>query len=112
MYADFSALSFFEGVHGQAELLRGWLSQWPEKVLFGTDATPNTDETSWEETGWIASQTAREALAIALTGMIRTARSRAPAPRSSRAWCCAKTRRSSTVLTMLITMLRCTKMPK
>ena len=71
VYADFSALSFFEGVHGQAELLRGWLAQWPEKVLFGTDATPNTDETSWEETGWIASQTAREALAIALTGMIQ-----------------------------------------
>ena len=70
VYADFSALSFFEGVHGQAAMLRGWLSQWPEKVLFGTDATPNTDETSWEETGWIASQTAREALAIALTGMI------------------------------------------
>ena len=70
VYADFSALSFFEGVHGQAELLRGWLSQWPEKVLFGTDATPNTDEISWEETGWVASQTAREALAIALTGML------------------------------------------
>jgi len=71
VYADFSALSFVEGVQGQAELLRGWLSQWPEKILFGTDATPNTDETSWEETGWIASQHAREALAIALTGMIQ-----------------------------------------
>lgn len=71
VYADFSALSFFEGVHGQAELLRGWLSQWPEKILFGTDATPNTDAISWEETGWVASQTAREALAIALTGMIQ-----------------------------------------
>ncbi len=70
VYADFSALSFFEGVHGQSELLRGWLSQWPEKVLFGTDATPNTNEISWEETGWVASTTAREALAIALTGMI------------------------------------------
>ena len=22
----------------------GWLTQWPEKVLFGTDATPNTDD--------------------------------------------------------------------
>lgn len=71
VYADFSALSFFEGVHGQAELLRAWLTQWPEKILYGSDATPNTDETSWEETGWIASQTAREALAIALTGMIQ-----------------------------------------
>lgn len=70
VYADFSALSFFEGVRAQAGLLRGWLSQSPEKVLFGTDATPNTEEISWEETGWVASQNAREALAIALAGMI------------------------------------------
>jgi len=71
VYADFSALSYFEPPRRQADLLHGWLSQWPEKVLFGTDASPNTDETSWEETGWIASQTARDALAIALSGMIR-----------------------------------------
>jgi hypothetical protein len=71
VYADFSALSYFEGVAGQAELLRPWLSQWPEKVLYGSDASPDTDEIGWEETGWVASQTAREALALALTGMIR-----------------------------------------
>jgi hypothetical protein len=70
VYADFSALSYFEGVEGQAALLRPWLSQWPEKILFGSDASPNTDEIGWEETGWVASYTAREALAIALTGMI------------------------------------------
>ncbi len=71
VYADFSALSFFEGVRGQAELLRIWLSAWPEKVLFGTDATPVTDTIGWEETGWAAAETAREALATALTGMVR-----------------------------------------
>lgn len=71
VYADFSALSYFEPPRGQADLLRPWLSQSPEKVLFGTDASPNTPETGWEETGWIASQTAREALAMALTGMIQ-----------------------------------------
>jgi hypothetical protein len=70
VYADFSALSYFESPRRQADLLRGWLSQWPEKVLFGTDASPNTDETSWEETAWIASQSAREALALALNGMV------------------------------------------
>jgi predicted TIM-barrel fold metal-dependent hydrolase len=70
VYADFSALSYFEGVDGQAVLLRGWLSQSPEKVLFGSDASPTDDQISWEETGWVASQTAREALAIALTAMI------------------------------------------
>ncbi len=46
------------------------LSAWPDKVLYGSDASPTTDEISWEETGWVASHTAREALAIALTGMM------------------------------------------
>jgi predicted TIM-barrel fold metal-dependent hydrolase len=71
VYADFSALSFFENARGQATRLRPWLSQWPEKVLFGTDATPNTDTTGWEETGWLAAESAREALAIALDGMVQ-----------------------------------------
>jgi predicted TIM-barrel fold metal-dependent hydrolase len=71
VYADFSALSYFEGVEGQAERLRPWLAQWPEKVLYGSDASPTSDEVSWEETGWVASQTAREALATALAGLVR-----------------------------------------
>jgi len=70
VYADFSALSYFEGVQGQAEYLRTWLSQWPEKVLYGSDASPSDEQIGWEETGWVASRTAREALAIALSGMI------------------------------------------
>jgi predicted TIM-barrel fold metal-dependent hydrolase len=70
VYADFSALSYFEGVEGQAALLRTWLSLWPEKILFGSDASPSDEYVGWEETGWVASHTAREALAIALTGMI------------------------------------------
>jgi hypothetical protein len=43
----------------------------PEKVLFGTDAYPSTATVGWEETGWLANKTARLALAIALTGMMR-----------------------------------------
>ncbi len=70
VFADFSALAYFEAPHGAADLLRIWLSAWPEKVLYGSDASPTTDEISWEETGWVASHTAREALAIALTGMM------------------------------------------
>ena len=71
VYADFSALSYFENARGQAARQRPWLTQWPEKILFGTDATPNTDATGWEETGWLATESAREALAIALDGMVQ-----------------------------------------
>jgi predicted TIM-barrel fold metal-dependent hydrolase len=70
VYADFSALAAFEGVDGQAQKLRLWLGQWPEKVLYGSDASPTTDDVSWEETGWVASHTAREALATALAGLV------------------------------------------
>jgi hypothetical protein len=70
VYGDFSALSYFETPRGQSQMLRLWLSSYPEKVLYGSDASPTTDEISWEETGWIASRTAREALGMALQGMI------------------------------------------
>ena len=70
VFADFSALAYFEKPRGAADMLRAWLSSYPEKMLYGSDASPTTDEISWEETGWVASRTAREALAIALQNMI------------------------------------------
>jgi len=70
VFADFSALAYFEKPRGAAEMLRVWLTSFPEKMLYGSDASPTTDEISWEETGWVASRTAREALTIALQNMI------------------------------------------
>jgi len=54
-----------------ARSLREWLEWTPEKVLFGTDAYPYSDSLGWEESGWLAARRGREALAIALTGMMR-----------------------------------------
>jgi uncharacterized protein len=54
-----------------AGTLREWLEWVPEKILFATDAYPYSDQMGWEEAGWIASRTARQALAMALTGMMR-----------------------------------------
>jgi hypothetical protein len=54
-----------------AGVLRQWLGDWPEKVLFGTDAFDGGVEPGWEQVAWVASTTARKALAIALTGMMR-----------------------------------------
>ena len=53
-----------------ARTLREWLEYVPEKVLFATDAYPYSDEIGWEEAGWMAARAGREALAIALTGMM------------------------------------------
>jgi predicted TIM-barrel fold metal-dependent hydrolase len=71
IYLDISAQPYLLYPRALAENIRGFLEYAPEKVLFGTDASPITDAVNWEETGWMASNTGREALALALTGMLR-----------------------------------------
>jgi hypothetical protein len=71
VYADFSAQAFLTSKRELSEVLRSWLEFVPEKVLFGTDAFPITPEVGWEEIGWLTTTSAREALALALTGMIK-----------------------------------------
>ncbi len=70
-YLDFSAQDLTRAPHALAQTLRDWLEFVPEKILFATDAYPYSPEMGWEESGWIAARTGREALAIALTGMMR-----------------------------------------
>lgn len=72
VYADFSAQTFLRSARALSETLRAWLEWYPEKVLFGTDAypEPGTPLADWEEKLWLANDTAREALALALTGMM------------------------------------------
>ncbi len=50
--------------------LREWLETYPDKVMFGTDAYPYSDVMGWEESALIASRNGREALGLALTGML------------------------------------------
>ena len=70
VYADLSEQTWMESPHRLGEVLRVWLEWYPEKILFGTDLYPGSGAYDWEEIGWQTSQTAREALAIALTGMV------------------------------------------
>jgi predicted TIM-barrel fold metal-dependent hydrolase len=71
VYADISELTWFISTRKLSEVLRDFLEGYPEKTLFGTDLYPNTPEINWEEVGWQTSTSAREALAIALTGMMQ-----------------------------------------
>jgi predicted TIM-barrel fold metal-dependent hydrolase len=70
IYADFSAQTFLLTPAALSRVLRSWLEYEPEKILFATDASPATPEVSWEESAWFTNRTAREALAIALAGMV------------------------------------------
>jgi predicted TIM-barrel fold metal-dependent hydrolase len=71
VYADFSEQTWLISTRRLSEVLRDLLEWYPEKVMFGTDLYPNTPEIDWEEIGWQTAQSGREALAIALTGMIQ-----------------------------------------
>jgi predicted TIM-barrel fold metal-dependent hydrolase len=71
VYADFSAQTFIRYPRDLSETIRRWLEFAPEKVLFATDAFALTPEVGWEEVGWLSARTGRDALALALTGMLR-----------------------------------------
>jgi predicted TIM-barrel fold metal-dependent hydrolase len=71
VYLDYSMQSLLFTAPSIGQTLRQWLEWVPEKVLFGTDAYPYSDALGWEESAWLAAKRSREALAIALTGMLR-----------------------------------------
>jgi hypothetical protein len=71
VYLDLSQESLTFPPRTLATWLREWLETYPEKVLFGTDGYALSDAEGWEESTWIANRNGREALALALTGMVK-----------------------------------------
>jgi predicted TIM-barrel fold metal-dependent hydrolase len=70
VYADFSAQTFFLYPRTLSEVLRYWLESCPDKILFGTDAFSFGPAVDWGEIAWLSNTTARQALALALSGMM------------------------------------------
>jgi len=70
VYTDFSAQTLTNYPRAVSRVLREWLEFAPDKILFATDAYPYSEELGWEQSGWIASRTGREALGLALTEML------------------------------------------
>jgi hypothetical protein len=70
VYADFSAQTLFLYPRALSEVLRTWLEAYPDRVLFGTDAFSFGPLIDWPEVAWLSNTTARQALALALTGMM------------------------------------------
>jgi uncharacterized protein len=71
VYADISMMDIILPPAQLAPVLRQWLTQWPDKVLFGTDAFDGGPEQGWEQVAWVGATTARRGLAMALTAMVR-----------------------------------------
>jgi uncharacterized protein len=70
VYADFSEQDALISARALSAVIRDWLEWYPEKVFFGTDLAPGAPEIGWEEIGYSNASTGREALALALTGML------------------------------------------
>ena len=72
VYADISLLTLIWTPDQLAVVLKDWISQFPEKVIFGTDASSFGPRLGWEMSAWLGAATARQALSIALSEMIRS----------------------------------------
>jgi predicted TIM-barrel fold metal-dependent hydrolase len=71
VYADISMMDLILSPAQLGAALRQWVSEWPDKVLFGSDAFDGGPEQGWEQGAWVGAATARRALAMALTSMMR-----------------------------------------
>ncbi|HYX68731.1 MAG TPA: amidohydrolase family protein [Terriglobales bacterium] len=71
VYADFSAIAFLIYPRELSEVIRSWMEIAPQKVMFGSDGFDlGYKFLSWEEFCWIGADSSRQALALALTGMM------------------------------------------
>jgi uncharacterized protein len=72
VYVDTSLMSLVYTPDRLASILRDWLVEYPERVLFGSDAFANGPDAGWELAAWASSSAARHALGVALTGLVRS----------------------------------------
>jgi hypothetical protein len=71
VYVDYSGFSYLTYPAEAARALRLYLEAAPERVLYGSDASPFSSSVGWEETAWLGARYGRLALGMALTGMMR-----------------------------------------
>jgi uncharacterized protein len=70
VYVDYSAWSYLTFPHQAANDLRLLLEAAPEKVLYGSDASPFSQNVGWEETAWTGAKFGRQVLGQAVSAMI------------------------------------------
>lgn len=73
VFIDSSAMPLILYPSNLARIFKEWLTFYPEKILFGTDAEV-FGEGGAEETYWLAAETGRQALALALSEMVQEGR--------------------------------------
>jgi hypothetical protein len=70
VYTDSSLMGYYVYPSELKNILKQWISLYPEKIMFGSDAFPFNDAVGAEETFWLAARSARTAVAAALAELI------------------------------------------
>jgi uncharacterized protein len=71
VYVDLSGFMYMTYPVEESRSVRRYVEAAPEKVLYGSDASPFSDHVGWEETAWIGSRSGRLAVGLALSGMMQ-----------------------------------------
>jgi uncharacterized protein len=70
VYTDSSLMGYYVYPSELKNILKQWISLFPEKIMFASDAFPFNDAVGAEETFWLASRSARTAAAAALAELV------------------------------------------
>jgi hypothetical protein len=70
VYTDSSLMGYYVYPSELKNILKQWISLYPEKIMFGSDAFPFNDAVGAEETFWLAIHSARTAVAQALAELV------------------------------------------
>ena len=70
IYTDSSLMGYYVNPSELKNILKQWISLYPERMMFGSDAFPFNDAVGAEETFWLAARSARAAAAGALAELV------------------------------------------
>jgi uncharacterized protein len=70
VYTDSSLVGYYVYPSELKSILKQWISLYPERMMFGSDAFPFNEAVGAEETFWLAVRSARTAIAAALAELV------------------------------------------
>ncbi|MGB8474411.1 MAG: amidohydrolase family protein [Candidatus Acidiferrum sp.] len=70
VYIDSSLIADYVYPSELKNILKQWISLYPERIMYGSDAFPFNDTVGAEETMWLAARSARTAVAAALAELV------------------------------------------
>jgi len=70
VYTDSSLMGYYVYPSELKNILKQWISLYPERMMFGSDAFPFNDAVGAEETCWLATRSARTSVAAALAELV------------------------------------------